>query len=671
MADALILVVNLGASSSKFALYRGHQAIAETSLALSDADARLPLTQQRPLRLLQLQGFLAEQQTEAEQLVALAARGGMMKPLSRRGVIRVDTQMLADLESARYGEHPSNLSALIATDLLSAAGLQRPVYVVDPVSVDTLCDAARLSGVPGIQRSGRHHALNVQYVASHAAERLGQPLHQLHLVVAHFGSGVSICSIRRGRVIDVNDAQLGEGPFSVTRAGSLPIEGLLQLAETHQDHTELRRILARQSGMAGYTGTGDFREIVRRLESGDSAAMRAYQGMLFQSAKYVAAYSGSLGRRPDAIVLTGAMMHSESFRNELRSRVDWIAPVLLFPGEAELQALADGVAGVLEGSETAFAYSEIPTPAEAPPHGFDELISRAVDCPQLGFVIAGADHPEVAETVAYCLGHGFSGFVLVGNRQQIEHELTDAKVDISSVEIIDSTDSVSDAIQAVQARPGSVLVKGQCDSAALLRGVLATLPHGEKPFLSHCAVFEDAISGRLIGITDGGLNVAPDLQGKQEILSNAIAMFQALGVRRPHAMLAAGMEDKGQDLPAISDAREIVRLHHAGKWPEAVVDGPFGMEVALSSQAAMRKGIHSPVAGRADIIVTPNLESCNFSVKLAVIYTGQPWGGLILGGPFPVVLGSRADDVHNRVCSIALARLVTAGMPGRESAGGS
>jgi butyrate kinase len=662
MADALILVVNLGAASSKFALYRDHQAIAEASLALSDVEARLPLIKQRPLRLLQLQGFLAEQKSDAGQLAALAARGGMMKPLSRRGVIRVDAQMLSDLESTRYGEHPSNLSALIAVDLLAKAGVERPVYVVDPVSVDTLCDAARLSGVPGIQRSGRHHALNVQHVAAQAAERLGQSLHQLHLVVAHFGSGVSICSMQRGRVMDVNDAQLGEGPYSVTRAGSLPIEGLLQLAEAQQDHAELRRVLARQSGMAGYTGTGDFREIVRRLENGDSAAMRAYQGMLFQSAKYVAAYSGSLGRRPDAIVLTGAMMHSDRFRDELRARVDWIAPVLLFPGEAELQALADAVADVIEGGETAFSYSEIPTPAEAPPHGFDELISRAVDCPPLGFVIAGADHPEVAETVAYCLGHGFSGFVLVGNKEAILRELAEAEMDSARVEIIDSEDVVGDAIKAVQQRPGSVLVKGQCDSAALLKGVLASLPLEPRPFLSHCAVFEDAISGRLIGITDGGLNLAPDLEGKQGILGNAIAMFRALGVRRPHAMLAAGMEDKGQDLPAISDARAIVRLHHAGKWPEAVVDGPFGMEVALSSQAAMRKGIRSPVAGRADIIVTPNLESCNFSVKLAVIYTGQPWGGLILGGPFPVVLGSRADDVHNRVCSIALARLVTAGM---------
>ena len=663
MPENLILVVNLGGASSKLALYSGHQALAESSIPLSDSEAGLPLAQQRSLRLLHLQRFLSEHDTAPASLAAVAARGGMMKPLSRRGVIIVDAQMLADLESARFGEHPSNLSALIATDLLASAGLQQAVYVVDPVSVDTLCDAARLSGVPDVQRRGRHHTLNVQHAAASAAEELDRPLHELQLVVAHFGSGVSICAMRNGRVIDVNDAQLGEGPFSVSRAGSLPIEGLLQLVEHEPDLQRLRHRLARQSGMLAYTGTGDFREIMQRLENGDAGAMRGYEAMLFQSAKYIAAYAGSLASRPHAVVLTGALMHSDRFRTELTARVDWLAPVLCYPGEQELAALAGGVAGVLEGSETAFAYGEIPTPAEAPPHGFDELIIRAVDCPALGFVVAGAEHPEIPETIRFCHGHGFRGFVLVGNAERIRKQLQEAGVDPGTLTVVDSASPVEDAVLEVQARPGSVLVKGACDTVALLRAVLGSLPREARPFLSHVAVIEDAISGRLLGITDGGLNLDPDLATKQGMLTNAIAMFRALGVRRPHVMFAAGMEDKGQQVPAITDAREIVRLHReAGRWPDAVVDGPYGMDVALSATNAMRKGIRSPVAGRADIVVTPDLESCNISVKLAVIYTGRPWGGLVVGGPYPVVLGSRADDVHNRVCSIALARLVAAGM---------
>ena len=668
MEDGLILVVNLGAASSKFGLFQGRRMEAAQSVALSDDEARSSLQQQLPLRLQHLQDFLAGNGVEAASLAAVAARGGLMKPLSRRGVIRVDSAMLADLSSAAHGEHPSSLSALVARQLLDQTGLDCPLYVVDPVSVDTLCDDARLSGVPGLERRGRHHALNVNHVAQQAALQLGRPLHELQLVVAHFGSGVSICSMSAGRVVDVNDAQLGEGPFSVSRAGSLPIEGVLQLAEQSDDHRALRQRLARHSGMSGYTGTGDFLEIEKLLQRGDNAALRSYSAMLFQSAKYIAAYAGSLGRRPDAVVLTGALMHSERYRTDLQQRISWLAPVIVIPGEAELQALADGVAGVLEGSETAFDYSEIPTPAEAPPHGFDELIRRAADAAPVGFIVVGADQREIAETVARCHALGFSGFVLVGNEARIRELLEEADVDPRSVEIIDSSDIVRDAIAAVLSRPGSILMKGKCDSAALLRGVLGSLPDDERPFLSHVAVIEDAISGRLMGISDGGLNVSPDVRQKAGMLSNAIAMFRALGVRRPHAMLAAGMEDKGQDLPAISDAREIVRMHREeGMWPDAVVDGPFGMDIALSAQAAMRKGIRSPVAGRTDIIITPNLESCNISVKLAVIYTGNPWGGLVVGGPFPVIVGSRADEVANRVCSIALARLVSAGMARRGS----
>ena len=224
MEAPLLLVVNLGASSSKLALFDGAELRQEANLPLDDDQAWLPLLDQLPLRREHLRRFLAEHGVEPGSLSAVAARGGMMKPLSRRGVIRVDEAMLDDLRSCRFGEHPSSLSALCAVEMLQEDGLETPVYVVDPVSVDTLCDEARLSGVPGITRRGRHHALNVHYVAVQVAERLKRPLHQLQLVVAHFGSGVSICSVRRGRVIDVNDAQLGEGPFSVSRAGSLPIE---------------------------------------------------------------------------------------------------------------------------------------------------------------------------------------------------------------------------------------------------------------------------------------------------------------------------------------------------------------------------------------------------------------------------------------------------------------
>lgn len=660
MDKPLILVVNLGATSSKLALFEAEQSIAQASIPLDDDTAALPLAGQHETRLGHLKGFLAEHKAKPAQLSAIASRGGLMKPLARRGVYSVDRQMVDDLAGEKYGSHPSNLSAVISFQLAQEAE-NLPVYVVDPVSIDTLWDVARVSGVPEIQRLGRHHALNVQRAAKHAARELGRPLHTLKLVVAHFGSGVSICTMQGSRVVDVNDAQLGEGPFSVARAGSLPIHGVMDLLAGADDPKQLRQYLARRAGMAAYTGTSDFREIELKLEGGDAGAHAPYNAMVFQSAKYIAAYAGSLGERPDAVVLTGGLVKSRRFADDITSRVSWIAPVLTMAGEDEMSALAEGVLGALDGTEPVHDYATAATSADAPPLDLDEVISRSTRAAPCRFVVAGGNQQEIAETVAWCREHGIRGFVLVGPADETSQLLKAQGVDLGQVEIVEAEDVVARALELVQAQPNSALVKGKCNTAALLKGVLDCLPHDHRPFLSHVAVVENPRGERLVGISDGGLNLDPDLPKKIGMLENAVAMFQALGVRQPNVLLAAGMEDKGQDIPAIADAREIVRRHREGEWPQCVIDGPFGIDIGLLPEAAALKGITTPVSGRADIIITPNLESCNFSVKMAIAYTGRPWAGLVVGGPFPVVLGSRADDAQSRVASIALAQLVAAG----------
>jgi phosphate butyryltransferase len=327
-----------------------------------------------------------------------------------------------------------------------------------------------------------------------------------------------------------------------------------------------------------------------------------------------------------------------------------------------MAALAEGVLGALSGSEPVNTYSTAPTSADAPPLNLDEVISRSTMGQPCRFVVAGGNQQEIAETVAWCREHGISGFVLVGPKDETTALLKGVGVDPGQVEIVEADDVVAGALELVKGQPHTALVKGKCNTAALLKGVLDCLPHDHRPFLSHVAVVENPIAGRLVGISDGGLNLELDLQKKIGLIENAVPMFRALGVKQPHVLLAAGMEDKGQDVPSIADAREIVRRHREGEWADCVIDGPFGIDVGLNSEAAALKGITSPVAGRADIIITPNLESCNFSVKMAIAYTGRPWAGLVVGGPFPVVLGSRADDAPSRVASVALAQLVAIGL---------
>lgn len=657
-----LLVINLGAVSSKIALFDADKPIVELAYLLDDEHAKLPLKEQRELRLEHIRRFIRENSIETAGLTAIAARGGLMKPLARSGVYRVDQAMVDDLLSERFGSHPASLSAPIGLDIATELATGIPVFAVDPISTDTIWDEARFSGVPEVQRFGRHHALNVRRAARHAAERLGRPLYDCKLVVGHFGSGVSICSVVDGRVVDVNDAQLGEGPFSVARAGTMPIRGVLDLAYAGTDRKKLEQRLSRAAGLSAYLGTCDFREVEKMLDAGDAKAHAAYQAMVFQSVKYLAAAAGALGTKPDAIVLTGGLLHSKRFCDDLTRGISWFGHVEAFPGEDEMAALAEGVNSVLLGREPAYVYAEAEVAGDVAPHDFQELVKRAARTEGCRFVVAGGHLGEIAETVGYCAQHGIHGFTLVGPKTETESLLIAEGVDSNRVALVDSADIVADAIRIVVDHPGSVLVKGNCNTAALLKAVLDCLPKEHRPFLSHIAVIESPAAGRLLAVSDGGLNVDPDCDKKISIMENAIAAVRALGVKHPYVMLAAGMEDKGQDLPAIADAREIVKRHRAGEWPQAVIDGPFGFDVAINAEAAAIKGIKSPVSGRADIMVTPNLESCNFAIKAAVFYSGRAWAGLVVGGPFPVIVGSRGDDAMSRVASIALAQLVAAGM---------
>lgn len=655
-----ILAINLGASSSKLALFEGRACLCRADAPLAGPEAGLSLEERLALRRRALDAFLAGQALDPAGLSAVAARGGLLKPLPEYGAYRVDSEMLADLRSERYGSHPAGLSALLAVDLLEARGLGLPVYVVDPVSVDTLWDRARLSGIAGIERSGKHHALNIHAAMQEAARRLGQPLHRLRLVVAHFGSGVSIASVERGRVVDVNDAQLGEGPFSVTRAGTLPLCGVLDLAYSGEPRSVVERRLAREGGLFSYTGSGDLREVEARIEAGDGAALAAWEALLFQSAKYIAAAAGALAGRPDALVLTGALLHSERFRAALRIRSEWLAPTIELPGEQEMEALAEGALAVLEGRAPALDYAEAPAPQSLPPRDMDELLERAAQAPACRYIVAGAGQPELIAALKLCRARGLGGFSLLGNAAEIHALLAQDGLPADAAEVCDSADVVADAIALARGGPGAVLVKGACDSAALLRGVLEALPRAPRPFLSHAALIENPFSGKLVAVTDGGLNPEPDLEAKVRIMLNAAGLLARLGQPRPRVLLAAGMEDKGQSASAVADAREMLARHRAGEWPELRIAGPAGIDAGLCAAAAAAKGLRGEVFGRADVIVAPSLEACNFAVKLAHLYGGRPWAGLLLGGPFPVVLGSRADDAPSRLASFALARLAAA-----------
>lgn len=288
-------------------------------------------------------------------LSAVVGRGGLVKPLAG-GVYRVNADMIHDLRHGISGEHASNLGGLIAADLAEKAGV--PAFVVDPVIVDELIPLARYTGFPEIKRRSIFHALNQRAVARRAAAELGRKYHECNLIVAHLGSGVSVGAHRQGRVIDVNNALDGDGPFGVERAGRLPVADLVRLCFSGRwTEEELIRRVRRQGGLVGHLGVNDGREVELRIASGDEHARECFEAMAYQIAKEIGGLATALEGKVDAIVFTGGLARSARLMDWLKERVGFLAPVMVFPGEDEMEALALGAYRALEGAEPVLEYA--------------------------------------------------------------------------------------------------------------------------------------------------------------------------------------------------------------------------------------------------------------------------------------------------------------------------
>jgi butyrate kinase len=355
VTDPLVLAVNPGAGSTKLALYRGEALVQERKLEHPELASR-PLARvwdERPARLQAVRAFLVEAGVAPRALAAVVGRGGLLPPLPA-GAYAVDEAMLRDLERAERGEHASNLGGALAQAVAADHGC--PALVVDPVSVDELLPVARLTGLAGVSRRSFSHALNIRAVARRHARAVGAPLEALRLVVAHLGTGVSLAALAGGRMVDVVNPQ-DEGPMSGDRAGGVPVTALVDLCfAPGAERRAVRRRLFGDGGLFSHAGTRDAREVWRRAEAGDAAAALLLDAMAYQVGKAAGGLAAALEGRVDAVLLTGGLCHLEPFVALVRPRVEFIAPVALFPGEDELLALVEGALRVLRGEEPARAY---------------------------------------------------------------------------------------------------------------------------------------------------------------------------------------------------------------------------------------------------------------------------------------------------------------------------
>lgn len=356
MENFKILAINPGSTSTKIAIFKNDkEEFTETIRHSADELVGFDtIADQQTFRSDVIINSLNNAGIKLSELNAISARGGLLKPIEG-GTYAVNNPMLEDLKVGVLGQHASNLGGLIAHEISKEYGI--PAFIVDPVVVDELDPIARISGHKDFERKSIFHALNQKAVARLAANELGKDYSELNLIVAHLGGGISVGAHKEGRVVDVNNALHGEGPFSPERAGTLPFGQLIDICMTNEySSNELMRMFVGNGGINSYLGTSDCIEVRDRIENGDEYAELIDDAMAYQVAKEIGSCSAVLSGKVDAIVLTGGIAYSEFFVKKIIDRVDFIGKCIVIPGEDEMSALASGAYRVLNGSEEAKNY---------------------------------------------------------------------------------------------------------------------------------------------------------------------------------------------------------------------------------------------------------------------------------------------------------------------------
>lgn len=349
-----VLVINPGATSTKVAVFEEEQellkkSIVHTAQELEGFDRVIDQADFRQRAVLEA---VAEGGFRLEDFDAVCGRGGLYRPIPS-GTYAVSDRVMQDVEQAPYGEHPSNLGAYLARRIGDLVGI--PAFFVDPVCVDEMTEVAHVSGFAEFRRLSQFHALNQKSVGRKAARRLGKSYEEARLIVCHLGGGVSVAAHDHGRVVDVFNVK-DEGAMGMDRGGGLPVNQLIDYCYAGRSREEVKRTLGRRSGMLSYVGTTDFREICARVVSGDERFTAAYRALVDQLAKDIGAMAAVLHFEVDAIVYTGGMAYEQFFCDDITAYVGRLAPVLRFPGEEEMRALAEGALRVLHGEAQAERY---------------------------------------------------------------------------------------------------------------------------------------------------------------------------------------------------------------------------------------------------------------------------------------------------------------------------
>lgn len=351
-----ILAVNPGSTSTKIAVYENDRELFAETVNHSDEELKKydRVVDEFPMRKENILNALDKHGIRPEELSAVVGRGGQLVNIQAGGYL-VTEDMKKRLMGNEIIEHASNLGALIADAIAAPFGI--PAYIYDAVGADELPEIAKITGIPEVTRQSFCHVLNSKAMCRKLAHKMGKAYEDMNFVVAHLGGGISVSAHRKGRIIDVITAD--GGPFSPERSGSVPLNYIVDMCFSGEySRREIKKKIAGQGGIKAYLGTSSCVEVEKRIEDGDELAKKIYEAQAYQIAKGIGELSPTLKGDIDAIILTGGVAHSKMLTDWITAYVGFIAPVVVLPGENELESLAAGALRILEGKEPAKPYKE-------------------------------------------------------------------------------------------------------------------------------------------------------------------------------------------------------------------------------------------------------------------------------------------------------------------------
>ena len=350
-----LFIINVGGTSTKLAIFEDGEQKKATSIVHDPVlfEEIATLWEQYPFRKAAVLDYLNKEGIDLGQFDGIVSRGPSVKPLEA-GVYRISEKMLADAKGRQYGEHPCGIGCQIALDLADG---QLPALTVDPPCVDEMMAVSRMTGLPFIKRKSFFQALNHKAVGHRLGKQLGKRYDQLNIVISHLGSGISVASHKKGKVIDVTNGLDGDSPFGLDRVGTLPAADWLKtIISGEYTEAELFALLNGGGGVRAHLGTNNAIEVEKRIAEGDQQAALVYDAMAFQVAKGIGAASVVFEEPLDGIILTGGLANSKKFTAAVSKRVERLAPVYVFAGEDEMLALAEGAYRGLSGEEAIKTY---------------------------------------------------------------------------------------------------------------------------------------------------------------------------------------------------------------------------------------------------------------------------------------------------------------------------